>query len=661
MDLPRPALLNQLSLRLSAEGRRLIYLVQDRSSGRIFTAPRNLALSLRRMKAAQAGVKGAKETLDEEAAKEAFGFLHLVQNMRDAELLKRKPFNPVFLGIPLFNVAPFQPALKGLARALVGPWYLVGLGLLALLCLWIGMSSDWVIMGAFNGIFSFEALVTFGLIAPVLKVIHEFGHVLVATRFGVPVRKAGLYLIGLYPMPFVDCTEADMTARRGHRIAISLAGLTVDVTIGLLAFVAWHFTAGTYLHSLLGNIFVFSTLNSILFNANPLIKLDGYFAMIDIFGLRNLYSRASGVLREFRQWVSSLGRAGALPQGWGQVGMLTYSLAAFLYRLNILWVIAAALVPRHLGLGALVVGWGGYVMFAAPMLQDRPNTPADATPPSRKWVFRGGVLAALGAALAFVQLPYRVVVPVSLDLSEHYLLSVQTPGFLSTPLTSAQLEDRAKVTQLTNPAILEDLRLMKQDLEGARLAYDAVQGVHPAQAIAAQEQIDSYTARIAIMEREIGALTLTTASQALFLPDPLSGPGEFKRAGEPIGYALPTEGQAHMTGDFPERYVQKYQDALMDAELRWDGAFDPVPITALRLKAVPTLDAATGTRSYQLKLVLPQSAQAVAGKPGLLKIRFQPEPLWRHAQFFAQGLLATYRDSQLLDRADYLGQGAGDE
>ena len=189
-------------------------------------------------------------------------------------------------------------------------------------------------------------------------------------RFGVAVRKAGLYLIALYPMPFVDLTEADLAAPRHARITISLAGIVVDVTIGLLAFVAWHFTAGSYAQTLLGNVVVFSTLNSILFNGNPLIKLDGYFALTDLIGQRNLYSRSSAVMGEARKALMSLGRAGTRLRGAGQWGMLGYGTLAFLYRLNIIVVIASAMLPRHLGLGAVLVAWGGFAMFASPLLRD---------------------------------------------------------------------------------------------------------------------------------------------------------------------------------------------------------------------------------------------------------------------------------------------------
>ncbi len=61
-----------------------------------------------------------------------------------------------------------------------------------------------------------------------------------------------------------------------ERFWLPVKGIWVDLIIGLLAFILWHFTSGSFLQTIFGNIFLYSTLNSLLFNMNPLIKLDGY-------------------------------------------------------------------------------------------------------------------------------------------------------------------------------------------------------------------------------------------------------------------------------------------------------------------------------------------------------------------------------------------------
>ena len=83
------------------------------------------------------------------------------------------------------------------------------------------------------------------------------------------------------------------------------------------------------MQTLLGNVFVFSTINPLLFNGNPLIKLDGYFILSDAIGQRNLYARSAALLGETRRKVASLGGLATGRRGRAQWAMLTYAVAAF--------------------------------------------------------------------------------------------------------------------------------------------------------------------------------------------------------------------------------------------------------------------------------------------------------------------------------------------
>ncbi|MDG4650212.1 hypothetical protein P6F26_17325 [Roseibacterium sp. SDUM158017] len=655
MELPRPSLVNSVRLKAAAEGRRMIYLLQDTSSGRIFTARREMALALHRLLALRQGRAEARDLITEEDGRELNGFLGVMQHMREQETLGRKPFNPIFAGVPLLEVAPLQPALAGLARAVVRPAALVPVLLLALACLLLGLQSDWQILAAFRNVFSLEALVTFGLIAPVLKVVHEFGHVLVATRLGVPVRKAGLFFIALYPMPYVDMSEADVRVGRRGRIAITAAGIAVDVTVGMAAFVAWHFSAGTYMQTLLGNIFVFSTLNSLLFNGNPLIKLDGYFILSDAIGQRNLYARASGLLTETRRKVATLGRAGQWPRGGGQWAMLAYAVAALLYRINIMVVIAAALIPRHLGLGAVLAAWGAVVMFVSPLLRDRPpGAPADEGFASRRWLSRGLVAAGLAALALFVHAPFRVTVPLSLNVADHYLVTARSAGVLTAGPPTLLAAAPGTLLTLANPTLDEERSLMQADLQGARSVFEAVRSADPAQARVAAEQIANLEDRAAILDAQRDALSLRLTADAVFVPIEGAGRGRFLEPGQPVGIALPRAGDARLTGAFPERYVRLMQNGLRDAELRMAGAYSTVDPARIALVPIPSVDQSAGSRSYALHVTLPRPPAEVMGRPADIRLRFASAPLWRHAQFVAEGVVARYRDNLLIDRVDYL-------
>jgi hypothetical protein len=655
MDLPRPALLKQIRLRVSAEGRGTIYLAQDQANGKIFALPASVANVLRRMKAAAAGDRSVRATIDNDDAREAYKFLHMIQSMRDVDTLKRKPVNPVFANFPLFDVGPLQAGLQPLADRLVTRGYLVFMVLLAVVAIVLGVRNDWSILEVFQNIFSIEALITFGLMAPFLKLIHEFGHVLVATKARVRVRKAGLYLIGLYPMPYVDCTEADMTAKRADRIAISLAGIIVDVTIGLSAFIAWYLIEGSYLRTLLGNIFMYLTLNSVLFNANPLIKLDGYYALTDAIGARNLYTRASKTLRDLRIYVMSLGKGGARPVLARQWALIGYGVLALIYRINILFVIAAALIPKYLGVGAAVAIWGGMVMFLAPMLQDR--APAAPTPPDvkrRQWSMRIGLVALIVLALFFVKLPFRTTVEMKIDVAARYQVTSDSRGYVAQPVASGERRAGVPLAKLQNLDLRDRLALTQTDLEGAMLSYETVRGDDPAKAQAALQAINTNRDQLAILRTQEAGLSILAPEPGLFVPHHRLSVGTFLDSGSAIGAFFPSAGEARFSGDFDERYYDKFQDGPDMYTLRLAGNFYDLLPERVTLQSTVTRDAESGIRSYTLKADVPFVPAQVAHLPATVRVRFPPAPLWQHVQFVWQKILANYREAQLLDREKLL-------
>ncbi len=658
MDLPRLTLLNRLSFHISAERERFLYLVQERSSGKLFAVSRPMMTGLRKLAGRVGERASANEPVTDDEVRAGYGFLHAFQTLSEGALAARKPFNPVFMSIELLDAGRLQSKLAPLANALVSTRFVVFLLLLAGLCFMLGSRNDWAILTVFETVLSLQAIVTFGLIAPVLKIVHEAGHILAATRYGVSVRKAGINLIGFFPMPFVDCTEADISAARGQRIVIGAAGIFVDVTIGLLAFAAWHVVQGDFLRTLLGNVFMFSTLNSLLFNANPLIKLDGYFILADALGRRNLYTAGSRSLKEGLRFGVSLGGDGAFPGSRFEALSAVYALAAFCYRVNILFVISMALIPQYLGLGALAVAWGGYVMFAAPLLQGAPAPQTETGPQkpvrSRRQRFVPVVLAGLLAGGLFVPLPFQTVTALNLDTAASYQVSVQSSGFVEHVHPTGPVEGGALLLKLSNPSLHNEEGLLLAQLKQAEAAYEHARASSPADADTAFRQVASLAeqARIAASKRE--ALASAGGETGTFIAYSIILPGTYLSRGTAFGAVYPSSGAARLTGDFPERYVTKFQGGVRRAELRFQGRYSAIDPASVTLQAIMSFDRESGARTYVVKTEVDRPAQSLLGQPGELKLVYAAEPLWSHIAFWFEGLVANLRESELVERSNRL-------
>jgi len=662
MDLVRPHVLKQISLRLSVEGSKAVYLAQDRANGRIFVLHRDAAHALRLMTQSLLSPLAsqrdkARKVTDDITARTAIATLQQLHGARLHEQMQRKLFNPIFAAIPLFEVGPFQSRLARLAAWTGGLPLAVFMLCLVAVAFWLGARNNWQIMAAFGSVFSLEAILTFGLIAPVLKIVHEMGHVLVATRHGVRVRKAGFYIIGLYPMPFVDCTEADMTASRRQRIAISGAGIVTDIIIGLLAFIAWHLTGGDYLSLLFANIFVFSTLNSVLFNGNPLIKLDGYYVLCDLIGQRNLATRATLVLRGFGRWITSLGRQGErlVRSGWA---LAFYGIAAFVYRINILVVIAGALLPAYLGAGAALVAWGAVVMFTNPLLRAKPR-PDSTQPPVARWLrpaWGGGALLLVALSLVFVRLPIIAAVPVTLDTGGVYQITAPSAGIIQYLPVNGPVGAGDVIAKMTHPTMEEDIADLKMDLSLAQQMLASLQGIDPARTLIAGEQVVGLASRLAVLEREVDGLTLVAPDDGVVIPADSFQTGMWLSPGAPLATFYPSGVDSVLSGAFPEHLIATATESGVRARLRLgQDQVVTIPPEALVLREIVRFDRETGNRTWQISATYAGVDPAtLAGAVGTLRLRYDAVPLWVHVGMILIRMSARFREAQINDLESFL-------
>lgn len=662
MDLVRPYLLRQISLRTAAEGDETIYLAQDRANERVFVLNPENARALRRFLRAAlhpsaAARAAARAETDADEARHALAALQVIQNARVTELTHRKPFNPIFAQIPLFDAGLVQPALRGIARFAGGVWVVGLMAVLLVAVALLGIRNDWQILDALGNIFSLEAILTFGLVAPFLKIIHELGHILAATRHGVRVRKAGLYVIGLYPMPYVDCSRADMTATRGQRMAIAGAGVVTDIIVGLIAFILWHLVEGDYLRVLLVNIFFFCTINSLLFNGNPLIRLDGYYVFADALGQRNLATRGNTTLRSLRRWITSFGVQGRRPQG-ADWWVAAYGLGALAYRINILIIIAAALLPAYLGFGALVTAWGAYVMFLSPMMRTQPA----AVRPSAKgdgwrtagWWLGWGLAATL--LLALVRWPVVVVVPVTLDSDGRYQLTASGAGQVVSFFQSGPVPAGTELLRLANPNLESDLADLEMTMVLARQLLEGVSGVNAAQALAAERQLQGLLERAEVLRRQQAALVHQAPEEGVFIPQTGLKLDEWVQPGARLGIWYPRAGEAVFSGPFPENFLIAAAELPEQVVLRMGTArIIELSPTAIELREIMSRDASSGIRNLRVFVTVEGETPAdLAGATPHVRLRYASVPLWMHVGYGWSRLTARFYEAQMQDRSRIL-------
>lgn len=136
-----------------------------------------------------------------------------------------------------------------------------------------------------------------GLIASEIIVIfvHESAHALTTKRYGRTVRRGGMGLYFGMPAFFMDTTDIWMEPR-GPRVAVTWAGPYSGFVLGGLASLALMADPSASWSGYLYQLAAFGYIASAL-NLNPLIKLDGYYILMDMLEMPRLRERSIGFVR----------------------------------------------------------------------------------------------------------------------------------------------------------------------------------------------------------------------------------------------------------------------------------------------------------------------------------------------------------------------------
>lgn len=205
--------------------------------------------------------------------------------------------NLMFLRFPLLDPDRFLKATLPVVGKLISKFGAV------LWCVVVGFALKVVIDN-----FAAVKLQGQGILAPsnlpllyvalvVIKSIHEFGHAYFCRKFGGEVHIMGILLMIFTPVPYVDASSSWGLRNRWHRVLVGAAGMIVELFVAALATFVWARTGQGTLHSLAYNVMFIASVSTVIFNANPLLRFDGYYILSDLLEIPNLSQRASDQLR----------------------------------------------------------------------------------------------------------------------------------------------------------------------------------------------------------------------------------------------------------------------------------------------------------------------------------------------------------------------------
>ncbi|MEZ6124557.1 MAG: hypothetical protein R3C49_15470 [Planctomycetaceae bacterium] len=399
-----------------------------------------------------------------------------------------------------------------------------------------------------SGILATKNLPFLWLSFVVLKIWHELGHGYACRKFGGYVPEMGTILIAGTPAAFVDATAAWSFPERWKRLVVMCGGMFFESLVFIPAVFVWAFSASPMLASCAHQLVVMAGLVTILFNANPLMRFDGYFILSELLGIQNLRPRADAqIKRLLSAGVLGIQHPATDNSRFTQTMLVLYGISATIYKFTLVISIAVVIAMKFplvgLGLAAFhvstSVGFGALKM-ADYLLNSRETQPVRG----RARLVAAIVLIGLPVLACVVPVPFGVVVQGLVGAETEHFLNVNSPGVFQQAMVRSgdEIPQATPIVELKNDRLVEELQIVEANLAEATLKWQVLQQRDLAEAAQQQAMITELRQQREEIQRRVQRLTLTApgAGRVVSLI-PATERGRFLHEGAQI--AVLAEGQ----------------------------------------------------------------------------------------------------------------------
>lgn len=197
------------------------------------------------------------------------------------------------------------------------------------------------------------------------KTIHELGHAFACRRFGGECHELGIMLLVLIPTPYVDASSAWSFPSRWQRIFVGAAGMIFELFLASIMAFIWIATkdSGSIVAMIAFNAMIVASVSTVIFNANPLLRYDGYYILADWLEIANFQQKSSEyALGLIRRHLFRVKQQMPLPPASQRAWMLPYAIASSIYRIFI-GIMIVVMVTYTVPIIGVLMALGGVVTW----------------------------------------------------------------------------------------------------------------------------------------------------------------------------------------------------------------------------------------------------------------------------------------------------------
>jgi putative peptide zinc metalloprotease protein len=407
-------------------------------------------------------------------------------------------------------------------------WISIGLVISALFVVYTKYDATGAMMSRF---FSINNIALIWITTILIKSIHELGHGLTCKHFGGEVHEVGVMLLVFTPYFFVNVSDSWVLPDRNKRILISAAGIYVELVLASLATFLWAVVQPGALQQILWNIMVIASISTIIFNANPLMRFDGYYIMTDWIEVPNLSIKSRAFIGyQVKRLIfgsdyedASMAR---LPLPRRRFGLFYfYAVASYLYGYFVIYKLTRYMAPHLAPFGlekfatwfsvSALAAW--VVMPFWSFMRSLQLTRDDLRPGGRlrRLGIVGGIALAIFTLLCFVPRELIIKRNVAVELASPEIVRPDFQGFVEEIYVKEgdKVPPGGALARLSNRDIQQDLVQATAQLAVAQASVQrAIADDKPAEQMEAQAIVDRMKKRYADAKQNVDRLILRSVT-----------------------------------------------------------------------------------------------------------------------------------------------------
>ncbi len=316
------------------------------------------------------------------------------------------------------------------------------------------------------------------VVYPVVKFLHELGHAFATKRGGGEVHEMGVMFLVFMPIPFVNASASATFRSKYKRMLVAAEGILVEVFLAAIAFWLWLNIETGLVRDLAFNVMLIGGVSSLFFNGNPLLRFDGYYVFADAVGIPNLFQRSTQYLAYLGQrYLFGMENVSSPASTTGEARwFFFYSIASFIYRMGVLWVIIVFITDKLFVVGVVLAAWMVTSQLILPLIK---IILFITTSPSVQRQCNRAVMVSLGlivvAVLSFtvVPIPSSTRAEGVVWLPEEAHLRTETDGFIAALLAppNSMVKPNIPLVKISDPFSAARVKVLESKLNELRIKY----------------------------------------------------------------------------------------------------------------------------------------------------------------------------------------------